>query len=138
MAFALRELYERCKESRRMETAAYASDEFGGLGGAISRKAEATLRELGGPETDKALERVFARLVRVTGDGEATRRREPLSAWAQDAEAQQVIEAFQKARLLVSDREPGGTRWWKWRTRRCCANGLNCANGLTTAKMGFN
>ncbi len=109
MAFALRELYEKCKESRRMETAAYASDEFGGLGGAISRKAEATLRGLGGSQADKALERVFARLVRVAGDGEATRRREPLAAWAQDAEAQQVIDAFQKARLLVSDREPGGT-----------------------------
>ena len=109
MAFALRELYEKCKEPRRMETAAYMSDEFGGLGGAISRKADATLRGLGGSQADKALERVFARLVRVAGDGEATRRREPLAAWAQDAEARQVIDAFQKARLLVSDREPGGT-----------------------------
>ena len=108
MAFALRELYEKCKTSRRMETAAYASDEFGGFGGAISRKAEATLRGLGGSQADQALERVFARLVRVAGDGEATRRREPLAAWAQDAEARQVIDAFQKARLLVSDREPGG------------------------------
>ena len=64
MAFALRELYDRCEPKRRMDLETYRGEAFGGLSGAIARRADSTLEELG--EGGAAvLERVFARLVRV-------------------------------------------------------------------------
>jgi len=102
MAFALRELYNACRESRRIDLATYRSEEFGGLGGVIARRAEATMASLG-KEGHPALTRVFARLVRVSEDA-PTRRRERRSTWADDEEALKVIEVFQEARLLVADR----------------------------------
>ena len=56
-----------------------------------------------GEGSDKTLERVFARLVRVTKDDAPTRRREPLSVWAADPEARRLVDAFREARLLVFD-----------------------------------
>ncbi len=102
MAFALRELYERCECHRRLDLATYRSEAFGGLGGAIARRADATLAELGesGPA---ALSRVFARLVRVNQDDAPTRRRERRSTWDNDPQSRQFIDAFVKARLLVAD-----------------------------------
>jgi hypothetical protein len=102
MAFALRELYEACREARRMDLATYRSEEFGGLGGVIARRAEKTMEPLG-ESGAAALGRVFARLVRVN-EGAATRRRERRSAWVDDAEALKVVDAFERARLLVADR----------------------------------
>jgi hypothetical protein len=64
MAFALRELFELCQSTRRLDLAVYHSSEFGGLGGAIARRADAALRSLG-PDSRPALHRVFTRLVRV-------------------------------------------------------------------------
>jgi hypothetical protein len=107
MAFALRELYDACQSTRRMDMASYRSVESGELGGAITRKAEATIALLG-KGGEKALERVFARLVRVDGDDAAVRRRERCSIWEGDSEALEVIQRFQEARLLVADRGAGG------------------------------
>jgi len=102
MAFALRELYDRCERSRHMNVATWRSEEFGGLGGAIRRKATETLRSLGA-DGEKALEKVFARLVRVDHpEDAATRLRERLSVWDSDEAALRVIGKFQEARLLVS------------------------------------
>jgi hypothetical protein len=107
MAFALRELYEKCEPTHRMNVAAYSSKEFGGLGGAIRRKATETLRSLG-KDGENALEKVFARLVRVDRPEDApTRLRERLSVWDGDDAALHVIQKFQEARLLVSDRGAG-------------------------------
>jgi hypothetical protein len=102
MAFALRELYDRCEPNRRLDLAAYRGEDFGGLSGAIARSADATLEQLG--EGAGALERVFARLVRVNQDDAPTRRRERRSAWDDDPEARKLVDAFLKARLLVADR----------------------------------
>ncbi len=41
MAFALRELYDRCAPNRRMDLETYAGEAFGGLSGAIARSADA-------------------------------------------------------------------------------------------------
>ncbi|MDZ4796762.1 MAG: SUMF1/EgtB/PvdO family nonheme iron enzyme [Bryobacteraceae bacterium] len=103
MAFALRELYEACKASRRLDVATYRSASFGGLAGAIARKADDTLASLGA-EGETALHRVFSRLVRVNPDDAPSRRRERLSVWAADEGALHTIEAFREARLLVADR----------------------------------
>jgi hypothetical protein len=106
MAFALRELYHTCATTRRMDVATYDSPAFGGLGGAIARRADATLESLG-QDGEKALERVFARLVRVNQDDAPTRLRERQLVWEGDAAALRVIQSFQEARLLVSDRGAG-------------------------------
>jgi len=106
MAFALQELYRACRPSRRLALETYESAEFGGLGGAIARRAEATLRELGG-DWEPVLQRVFARLVQVGEDDAPTRRRERLGFWDADPEGSRLVHAFVKARLLVAAARPG-------------------------------
>ncbi|MBL8216192.1 MAG: SUMF1/EgtB/PvdO family nonheme iron enzyme [Bryobacterales bacterium] len=107
MAFALRELWQHCADAgtRTMECDTYHSEQFGGLSGAIGRRADATLKSLG-DKAEETLHRVFARLVRVSDDDDPVRQRESHSAWDADPEAQQLIEAFVDARLLVKDRGP--------------------------------
>ncbi len=104
LAFALRELYDRClAEGRRhLDLGVYRSPDFGGLGGAIARRADATLAGFGesGPGT---MGRVFSRLVRVSQNDSPTRRRESRSAWEGDHESEKFIDAFVHARLLVAD-----------------------------------
>ena len=101
MAFALRKLYEHCEPRRHLDLGAYGSEAFGGLGGAIARSAEEALAAAG---TDAVLGRVFVHLVRVSGDDEPTRQRARRSLWKADLEAAKLIDAFEKARLLVADR----------------------------------
>lgn len=79
MAFALRELYERCEPHRHLDLATYRGKDFRGLGGAIARRADATLKGLG-EGFDEVLGPVFARLTHVSEDEPPTRRRERLSA----------------------------------------------------------
>ncbi len=108
MAFALRELYESCESDSRLDLETHLSPSFGRLGGAIARKADATLASLG-ENGSAALERVFIRLLRVTLDDAPTRRRER-STWNDDPEASKLVDAFVEARLLVADRDRGGRR----------------------------
>ncbi|MFN0104705.1 MAG: SUMF1/EgtB/PvdO family nonheme iron enzyme [Bryobacteraceae bacterium] len=103
MAFALRELYDISASKRRLDLETYRGEAFGGLSGSIARRADATLNDLG-DNSAKTLERVFARLVRVNRDDAPTRRREPISSWDNDPDARKLVDAFQKARLLVFDR----------------------------------
>jgi hypothetical protein len=103
MSFALRELYDRCSSTSTMDCATYASESFGGLRGAVARRADTTLQSLG-ENADKTLHLVFARLVRVSDDDAPVRQREFLSAWDNDTDARQLVEAFVSARLLVNDR----------------------------------
>ena len=107
MAFALQELYNLCQPKLRLDVATYEGKEFGGLSGAIARRAEATLMEIPSRAVE-ALSRVFQRLVRVSPGEAATRRREQLSAWEGDADAVVLIESFVKARLLVATAGPSG------------------------------
>ena len=101
MAFALRELYERCEPHRHLDLATYKGEDFGGLGGAIARRADETLKALG-EGFDDVLGRVFSHLTHLSGEELPTRRRERLSAWDQDAQARRLVDRFVQARLLVT------------------------------------
>ncbi len=104
MAFALREHYDACmgcSRTRRLDLKTYVDPAFGGLGGAIARRADEVLDRFG-DKAQKALFRLFALLVYVREQGGvATRRIEPLDTWAADSTALDLIEAFTSARLFV-------------------------------------
>jgi len=40
-----------------------------------------------------------------------------------------LTEALVEARLLTTDKDSAGRRWWPWRTRRCCARGRRLRDG---------
>ena len=74
LAFALHELYEARTGAGRLTGAAY--DGFGGVKGAISRRAESTFARL--PAASQGLlHDVFRELVAADERGVATRRRRP-------------------------------------------------------------
>ena len=102
LAFALKDLYERCRESDSMDLAAYRHPSFGGLKGVIQRRADRAL-ERAGEDGRTALPRVFSRLLTVQPDGTATRRREDKRRWSGDPAAEKLISEFtrQDTRLLV-------------------------------------
>ena len=105
LAFALHALYEGRTPEGRLTQSAY--DAFGGVRGAISRRAEDTFGRL--PAAAKAsLGAVFRELVEADERGVATRRRVPRGRLATCPEGAQLIDAFTDARLLVTDRGPGG------------------------------
>jgi len=100
MAFALAQLYEQRTDDRRLTHAAYEA--FGGVQGAISRRAEDSYLGLDAA-AQATLPAVFRELVEVdpTEAGwVATRRRAKLDQAAPTAEAQRLVTAFTKARLL--------------------------------------
>jgi hypothetical protein len=101
MAFALAELYEACQPHQRLTHTAY--DGFGGVQGAIARRAETAYGELE-PAVQQALGEVFKDLVEVDPErGIPTRKRAPLARFDASPAARQLIERFSRARLLVSD-----------------------------------
>jgi Sulfatase-modifying factor enzyme 1/SIR2-like domain len=104
MSFALRELYDLCAHSSHLDLTTYHGKDFGGLSGCIARRADATLAQIG-ENAEAVLERVFGRLVRVNHDDAPIHRRERRSAWHNDPESLDLVDAFVKARLLVADRE---------------------------------
>jgi formylglycine-generating enzyme required for sulfatase activity len=105
LAFALHELYEARNEAGRLTHAAY--DGFGGVRGAISRRAEKTFQAL--PAAAQALlQPVFGELVEVDERGVATRRRLPRSRLASGKDAERLLDAFIDARLLVSSQGAAG------------------------------
>jgi len=103
LAFALKDLYDQCRDAGRMDLAAYESPAFGGLKGVIQRRADRALARAGDDARD-ALPRVFTRLLTVQPDGIATRRREYRRVWTDDAPAERLIDALmqQDTRLLVA------------------------------------
>jgi formylglycine-generating enzyme required for sulfatase activity len=106
LAFALHELYDARTPEGKLTHAAY--DAFGGVKGAISKRAETTFERL--PATAQALlGAVFRDLVEVNEQGIATRRRATLADIASSAEARELVDAFTDGRLLVTDRAPDGT-----------------------------
>lgn len=104
MAFALRELYEKCGARRKLDLATYRGSEFGGLGGAIARRANDTLGHFGDDKT-RALQSVFTRLVSINQDDAPTRKRALRSAWNGDPLGSRFVDAFVRARLLVAGDE---------------------------------
>jgi hypothetical protein len=105
LAFALHELYEKRTESGGLTHTAY--DGFGGVRGAISRRAESTFAGLSA-DARALLGGVFRELVEADERGVATRRRVSRARLAASAAATQLIDAFTDARLLVTDRGPDG------------------------------
>jgi formylglycine-generating enzyme required for sulfatase activity len=101
LAFALAELYAACQPGTRLTRAAY--DSFGGVQGAIARRADATYGALA-EAAQRALGEVFKELVEVDPErGIPTRKRAPLAHFAGTPAAQQLIDRFVEARLLVCD-----------------------------------
>jgi energy-coupling factor transporter ATP-binding protein EcfA2 len=101
MAFALHELYNASQSGTLMTAKAYES--FGGVQGAIAKRADQTFDELDAT-AQQSFERVFKELVEVDPErGIPTRKRAPLSRFDQSDGTHQLIDRFAKARLLVCD-----------------------------------
>lgn len=107
LEFALEELYRRRTALDLMTFAAYR--EFGGLEGAIGRRAEALHAQLP-PSSQARLPELFAHLLTVRlGEGQtASALRVPRSALPAGSEVDAIVDAFVAARLLVSDRTSTG------------------------------
>lgn len=106
LQYTLHELYLLRSPSRELTVAAYRT--LGGMGGAIGKRAEATLNEL--PELSRhSLPQVLSLIVTMGGgDGTARSRRMPWSALSTDAE-RTLVRTFVQQRLFVSlvyDGEP--------------------------------
>jgi DNA-binding winged helix-turn-helix (wHTH) protein/tetratricopeptide (TPR) repeat protein len=106
LQYTLHELYLQRSTSRELTVAAYRT--LGGIGGAIGKRAEATLNEL--PELSRhSLPQVLSLIVTMGGgDGTARSRRMPWSALSMDAE-RTLVRTFVQQRLFVSlvyDGEP--------------------------------
>jgi Sulfatase-modifying factor enzyme 1 len=101
LAFALAELYEACQPHKTLARVAY--DSFGGVQGAIAKRAETAYGALE-EAAQQALGAVFTDLVEVDPErGIPTRKRAPLARFDSAPEARQLIDRFAKARLLVCD-----------------------------------
>jgi formylglycine-generating enzyme required for sulfatase activity len=101
LAFALAELYAACQPGTMLTRVAY--DGFGGVQGAIARRAETTYGALT-EAAQGALGEVFKELVEVDPErGIPTRKRAPLAHFAGTPAARQLIDRFVEARLLVCD-----------------------------------
>jgi formylglycine-generating enzyme required for sulfatase activity len=100
LAFTLRELWDGKADGAGPTLKQYK--DFGGLEGAVQRKADEVLATSGATEEEiEALERAFIdHLVRLTSDGQAAKqpaRREELPP-----ASRRLVDMFVKARLLVS------------------------------------
>lgn len=106
LEYALTELFDR-RDGFTLTSAAYAA--VGGVSGALGRRAEEIYQQLDADDREIARQ-VFLRLVAVSAEGEATRRRvlqsELLTLSTDRPRLQQVIAAFGQARLLTFDYEP--------------------------------
>jgi len=97
IAFILNELYQKEQKSRYLSITAYEA--FGGVQGAVQKRAETALQGLS-VNSDKALPELFAHLVEVNEQEIATRRRAPQALLQDDVKT--VADALTDARLLVS------------------------------------
>jgi formylglycine-generating enzyme required for sulfatase activity len=103
LAFALAELYAACQPGTTLTRAAY--DSFGGVQGAIAKRADTTYGALE-EVAQGAFGEVFKELVEVDPErGIPTRKRAPLAHFARTPAARQLIDRFaaKEARLLVCD-----------------------------------
>ena len=106
LAFTLRELRDGRADGAGITLKQY--DDFGGLAGAVQRKADEVLSTSGArAEEIEALERAFIdHLVRLTSDGQAAKQ--PARLQALPAASRQLVGLFVEARLLVSGKGSDG------------------------------
>lgn len=97
IAFTLNQLYRQATDASELTIAAYEA--FGGVQGAVEKRAEEALKGLE-LDIDRVLHRLFTHLVEVNEQEIATRRRALKSEL--DDEAATVAEALIEARLLIS------------------------------------
>ena len=105
IAFTLNQLYQREQNSHYLSIKDYNT--FGGVKGAVQKRAEAALQGLA-IDLDSVLPKLFANLVEVNEQEVATRRRAPQFVLQDDVKT--VAEALTEARLLVNsegeDKQP--------------------------------
>ncbi len=104
MAFALAELYEAREPNGLLTHAAY--ERFGGVKGAIAKRAEDTFAALEA-DVQAELPTVFRELVEVDERGVVTRQRAKIGRAAASDTAGEFITALVDARLLVTSRAEG-------------------------------
>jgi len=97
IAFTLNQLYQQEKSSALLSIKAY--DAFGGVKGAVQKRAETALQGMH-VNLDSVLPKLFALLVEVNEQEVATRSRAPKSLLLGDVKT--VANALTEARLLVS------------------------------------
>jgi formylglycine-generating enzyme required for sulfatase activity len=106
LAFTLRELWDGRADGDGLTLKQY--DDFGGLAGAVQRKADEVLATSGATDEEiEALERAFIdHLVRLTSDGQAAKQ--PARLDALPAASRRLVGLFVEARLLVSGKGSDG------------------------------
>ena len=106
LAFTLRELWDGRADGAGLTLKQY--EVFGGLDGAVQRKADEVLSTSGAPAAEiEALERAFIdHLVRLTSDGQAAKQPAPLEALP--PASLRLVGQFVEARLLVSGKGADG------------------------------
>ena len=106
LAFTLRELWDGRADGAGLTLKQY--DDFGGLAGAVQRKADEVLSTSGArAEEIEALERAFIdHLVRLTSDGQAAKQ--PARWEALPDASRRLVGLFVEARLLVSGKGSDG------------------------------
>ena len=102
LAYTLDELYRNSPDKHLITREAYQA--LGGVQGALGRRAEQTFNSLVDVD-DNCFSLVFGELVSVDETGRATRRRAPLSAFAESSAAGRLIDTFVNERLLIVDEE---------------------------------
>jgi len=108
VAYLLEEMYLVAKKRGDKQLTQADYDALGGVEKAIATRASSIYKALDMPDERKkaVLQRVFSELVEPTvrdGDIVATRRRADVTNLRADDDAKMFIEAFQTARLLVTD-----------------------------------
>jgi formylglycine-generating enzyme required for sulfatase activity len=106
LAFTLRELWDGRADGAGLTLKQY--DDFGGLAGAVQRKADEVLATSGATDEEiEALGRAFIdHLVRLTNDGQAAKQ--PARQEALPAASRRLVRLFVEARLLVSGKGSDG------------------------------
>ena len=102
LAFALRDLWDRCRERNDCEMRLAVYEELGGLYGALDRKAEEVYKAgIRTPQEEQALRKAFLSLVQVHDNGRHLRTSLPKDQI--DTEIREVMDCFVNAGILVSD-----------------------------------
>jgi formylglycine-generating enzyme required for sulfatase activity len=106
LAFTLRELWDGRADGAGLTLKQY--DDFGGLAGAVQRRADEVLATSGATEEEiEALQRAcIDHLVRLTSDGQAAKQPAPLEALP--AASRRLVGLLVEARLLVAGKGAAG------------------------------